>query len=154
VFPEPELILTETPKILGIDRRKMSKSYGNAIFLSDSPDEISAKVSRMITDPQRARRSDPGNPEVCNVFDFHKIYTDPATVKEIDEQCRTAGIGCVECKQKMAQGLIAALEPIREKRAYYEARPELVDEIMTDGSDKARKTARLTMGVVREAVKI
>jgi tryptophanyl-tRNA synthetase len=154
VFPEPELILTETPKILGIDRRKMSKSYGNAIFLSDTPDEISAKVSRMITDPQRAKRSDPGNPDVCNVFDFHKLYTDPETVKEIDEQCRTAGIGCVECKQKMAQGLIAALAPIREKRAYYEARPELVDEIMTDGSDKARLIARDTMEIVREAVKI
>jgi tryptophanyl-tRNA synthetase len=154
VFPEPELILTETPKILGIDRRKMSKSYGNAIFLSDSPDEISAKVSRMVTDPQRAKRSDPGNPDVCNVFDFHKLYTDPETVKEIDEQCRTAGIGCVECKQKMAQGLIAALAPIREKRTYYEARPELVDEIMREGSDKARLIARDTMEKVREAVKI
>jgi tryptophanyl-tRNA synthetase len=154
VFPEPELILTETPKILGIDRRKMSKSYGNAIFLSDSPDDIRTKVSRMITDPQRAKRSDPGNPDVCNVFDFHKLYTDSETVREIEEQCRTAGIGCVECKQKMAQGLIAALEPIREKRTYYEARPELVDEIMKDGSDKARLIARDTMEEVREAVKI
>ena len=154
VFPEPELILTETPKILGLDRRKMSKSYGNAIFLSDSPDEISAKVSRMITDPQRARRSDPGNPDVCNVFDFHKLYTDAQTVKEIDEQCRNAGIGCVECKQKMAQGLTKALEPIRTKRTYYEARPELVEDIMRDGSDKARSAARRTMEKVREAVKI
>jgi tryptophanyl-tRNA synthetase len=154
VFPEPELILTETPKILGIDRRKMSKSYGNAIFLSDSPEEINKKVSQMITDPQRARRSDPGNPDVCNVYDFHKLYTDPQTVKEIDEQCRTAGIGCVECKQKMAQGLIAALEPIREKRTYYEQRPELVEEIMVAGSNKARISARETMEVVREAVKI
>ena len=154
VFPEPELILTETPKILGIDRRKMSKSYGNAIFLSDSPEEINKKVSQMITDPQRARRSDPGNPEVCNVYDFHKLYTDPQTVKEIDEQCRGAGIGCVECKQIMARGLIAALEPIREKRAYYEQRPELVEEIMVSGSDKARISARETMEVVRTAVKI
>ena len=154
VFPEPELILTETPKILGIDRRKMSKSYGNAIFLSDSPEEISKKVSQMITDPQRARRSDPGNPDVCNVYDFHKLYTDPQTVKEIDEQCRGAGIGCVECKQIMARGLIAALEPIREKRAYYEQRPELVEEIMVSGSDKARISARETMEVVRTAVKI
>ena len=154
VFPEPELILTETPKILGIDRRKMSKSYGNAIFLSDSPDEISKKVSQMITDPQRARRSDPGNPDVCNVYDFHKLYTDQQTVKEIDEQCRTAGIGCVECKQKMARGLIAALEPIRVKRTYYEQHPELVEEIMVAGSNKARISARETMEVVREAVKI
>jgi tryptophanyl-tRNA synthetase len=154
VFPEPATILTETPKILGIDRRKMSKSYNNAIFLSDSPKEISAKVSRMITDPQRERRSDPGNPDVCNVFDFHKLYTDPQMVQEIDEQCRTAGIGCVECKQKMAQSLITALEPIREKRAYYESRPELVDDIMTEGSDRARRTARSTMEEVRAAIKI
>ena len=154
VFPVPELILTETPKILGIDRRKMSKSYGNAIFLSDSPDEIRQKVSRMITDPQRARRSDPGNPDVCNVYDFHKLYTDPQTVKEIDAQCRSAGIGCVECKQKMAEGLVAALAPIREKRAYYELRPELVEEIMIQGSNKARTAACETMEVVRAAVKI
>ena len=154
VFPEPATILTETPKILGIDRRKMSKSYNNAIFLSDSPEEISAKVARMITDPQRMKRSDPGDPDVCNVFDFHKLYTDPQVVNEIDEQCRTAGIGCVECKQKMAQGLIAALEPIREKRAYYESRPELVDDIMTEGSNRARRVARKTMDVVRAAIKI
>ena len=154
VFPEPATILTETPKILGIDRRKMSKSYNNAIFLSDSPEEISSKVSRMITDPQRAKRSDPGNPDVCNVFDFHKIYTKPDIVNEIDEQCRTAGIGCVECKQKMAQALIKALEPIREKRAYFEAQPKLVEEIMAEGGNKARKTARQTMDDVRAAVKI
>jgi tryptophanyl-tRNA synthetase len=154
VFPEPATILTETPKILGIDRRKMSKSYNNAIFLSDSPKEISAKVSRMITDPQRKRRSDPGDPDVCNVFDFHKLYTDPQIVEEIDEQCRTAGIGCVECKQKMAQGLIAAFEPIREKRTYYQSRPDLVDDIMTEGSNRARRTARSTMEDVRSAIRI
>jgi len=154
VFPEPATILTETPKILGIDRRKMSKSYNNAIFLSDSPKDISAKVSRMITDPQRKRRSDPGNPDVCNVFDFHQLYTDPQMVKEIDEQCRTAGIGCVECKQKMAQGLIAALEPIREKRSYYESQPDLVNDIMTEGSNRARRTAQSTMEDVRAAIKI
>jgi tryptophanyl-tRNA synthetase len=165
VFPEPEVILTETPKILGTDRRKMSKSYDNAIFLSDSPETISKKVAGMITDPQRARRADPGNPDVCNVFDFHKLYTDPDTVAEIDQQCRSAGIGCVECKQKMAQNLIQALEPIREKRAYYEARPQLVrayyearpqlvEEIMVEGSNSARKTAQKTMEDVREAIKI
>ena len=154
VFPEPELILTETPKILGIDRRKMSKSYGNAIFLSDSPEQISKKVAQMITDPQRARRSDPGNPDVCNVYDFHKLYTDPQTVEEIDEQCRTAGIGCVECKKIMARGLIASLKPIREKRAYYEQHPEIVEEIMIEGSNKARLSACETMEVVRAAVKI
>jgi tryptophanyl-tRNA synthetase len=154
VFPEPEVILTETPKILGTDRRKMSKSYDNAIFLSNSPDTISNKVAGMITDPQRARRTDPGNPEVCNVFDFHKLYTAPDIVTEIDQQCRTAGIGCVECKHKMAQNLVRALEPIREKRAYYEARPELVEQIMIEGSNKARETAQQTMADVRAAVKV
>ena len=154
VFPEPATILTETPKILGTDRRKMSKSYGNAIFLSDSPEEITKKVSGMITDPQRARKSDPGNPDVCNVFDFHKIYTEPQIVKEIDQQCRTAKIGCVECKQKMAKSLVKALEPIREKRAYYESRPEMVEEIMVEGSNRARKAAQETMEIVRGAIKI
>ena len=154
VFPEPETILTETPKILGTDRRKMSKSYENAIFLSDSPDEIRAKVATMITDPQRARRSDPGNPDVCNVFDFHKLYTQPDSVRQIDTQCRTAKIGCVECKQEMARNLAAALAPIRDKRAYYEQRPELVEEIMIEGSNRARKTARQTMEQVREAIQI
>ncbi len=154
VFPEPEVILTETPRILGTDRRKMSKSYDNAIFLSDSPEAIRSKVASMITDPQRARRADPGNPDVCNVFDFHKLYTGADTVAEIDQQCRSAGIGCVECKQKMAQNLIQALEPIREKRAYYEARPELVEEIMVEGSNTARQTAQKTMEEVRQAIKI
>ena len=154
VFPEPEVILTETPKILGTDRRKMSKSYDNAIFLSDTPEQISSKVSQMITDPQRARRSDPGNPDVCNVFDFHKLYTPAAMVKEIDHDCRTAQIGCVECKKKMASYLSKALEPIREKRAYFEAHPQQVDEIMADGCDRARKTARKTMESVRTAIKI
>ena len=154
VFPEPELILTETPKILGMDRRKMSKSYGNAIFLSDAPEQIREKVSRMITDPQRARRSDPGNPDVCNVFSFHKLYTPAEDVKEIDRDCRQARIGCVECKKKMAENLIVALEPVREKRAYYEAHPEQVDEVIAEGCDKAAKTARATMEDVRAAIKI
>ena len=154
VFPEPETILTETPKILGTDRRKMSKSYDNAIFLSESPEDISKKVAGMITDPQRARRSDPGNPDVCNVFDFHRLYTDPETVKNIDKQCRSAQIGCVDCKKIMAKGLISALAPIREKRAYYEARIGEVKEIMVEGSNKARNEAQKTMQEVREAVKI
>ncbi|MGD2098572.1 MAG: tryptophan--tRNA ligase [Desulfobacterales bacterium] len=154
VFPEPEVILTETPKILGIDRRKMSKSYDNAIFLSDPPDQIDTRVSQMITDPQRARRSDPGNPDVCNVFDFHKLYTPAADVREIDNACRSAQIGCVECKQKMALHLNKALEPVREKRSFYEAHPQQVDEIMADGCDRARKTAQNTMKAVRAAIKI
>jgi tryptophanyl-tRNA synthetase len=154
VFPEPEAILTPTPKILGTDRRKMSKSYDNAIYLSDSPEAIAAKVATMITDPQRMRRTDPGNPDVCNVFSFHKLYTDSGKVVEIDRQCRTAEIGCVECKQIMAKNLTTALEPIREKRAYYEQRTQEVDEIIREGNRRARKVARRTMKAVRAVVKV
>ncbi|MFZ0132931.1 MAG: tryptophan--tRNA ligase [Desulfobacterales bacterium] len=154
VFPEPEALLTETPKILGTDRRKMSKSYSNAIYLSDDPVVIAAKVAQMITDPQRARRSDPGDPDVCNVFSFHKLYTDPATVADIDRQCRAARIGCVECKKLMGANLTKALEPIRDKRHYYESRPKLVEDIMHAGSDRARQVACATMAEVRAAVKI
>ena len=153
VFPEPEAVLTQTPKILGIDRRKMSKSYNNAIYLSDSPGEIASKVSQMITDPQRARRSDPGNPDVCNVFEFHKIYTDNDTVETINTDCRSAEIGCVECKKIMAKNLIASLEPVRETRKYYEDRPELVTTIIEQGCHKARTVARQTMEAVRAAIK-
>ena len=154
VFPEPESILTKTPKILGIDRRKMSKSYNNAIFISDDPDEIETKVAKMLTDPQRARRSDPGNPDVCNVFEFHKLYSDEPVIENINKTCRTAEIGCVECKQTMAQFLKKALEPIRNKRKYYMERPQLVDDIISDGCDKARKVAQETMGEVKEAISI
>jgi len=152
VFPEPKEMLTTTPKILGMDRRKMSKSYNNAIFLKDSAEEISAKVSKMITDPQRKRQSDPGDPDVCNVFEFHKIYTEPEKVAEIDPACRSAEIGCVECKQIMADRLAKGLEPIRERRHYYEDRPDLVEEIITAGSDRARGVARQTIAEVRQVV--
>ncbi len=154
VFPEPESILTETPKILGIDGRKMSKSYDNAIYLSESSDEIAAKAARMFTDPQRARRSDPGSPEVCNVFEFHKLYSNKETVDKIDHECRRAQIGCVECKQIMADSLIKALEPIREKREYYLTRPQLVDDIIVEGGNKARNVARQTMTEVRAALNL
>ncbi|MCK4619487.1 MAG: tryptophan--tRNA ligase [Desulfobacterales bacterium] len=154
VFPEPKAILTNTPKILGLDRRKMSKSYDNAIYLFEKPDDISSKVSRMITDPQRARKNDPGNPEVCNVFEFHKLYSDKTTVDTVNKECRTAGIGCVECKKMMAKNLIRALEPIRGKREYYEGKPELLDEIIMEGNSKARKIARQTMEEVKSAVKV
>jgi tryptophanyl-tRNA synthetase len=154
VFPEPESILTQTPKILGIDGRKMSKSYDNAIFLSDSPDDISAKVAKMLTDPQRARKNDPGDPDVCNVYEFHKLYSDDKTVEKINRECRTADIGCVECKKIMAEYLIAFLEPMRQKRKDYESHPEIVDDIIADGCDKARRVARQTMTEVRAAIKI
>lgn len=154
VFPEPDAILTESSKILGLDRRKMSKSYNNAIYLSDSPEDIRAKVSTMVTDPNRARRKDPGNPEVCNVFEFHKLYSPPDVVAKINTQCRSAAIGCVECKKIMAENLVAALAPIREKRKYFEERPEAVREIISAGNEKARAVARQTMQEVRSALRI
>jgi len=154
VFPEPEAILTQTSKILGLDRRKMSKSYNNAIYLSDTPDEIEKKVSQMITDPQRMRRSDPGNPDVCNVFEFHKIYSDRKTWEAIDPQCRSAEIGCVECKKIMAENLIQAMEPLHERRAHFKSKPEQVQAIIAHGSENARAVARETMAQVRAAIKI
>ena len=154
VFPEPEAILTKTPKILGLDRRKMSKSYDNAIYLFEKPDDISSKVSRMITDPQRARKSDPGNPDVCNVFEFHKLYSDKDMIDTVNKECRTADIGCVECKKMMAKNLIKALEPIREKRDYYEGQPELLDEIIAEGSSRAREIAKQTMEEVKSAINL
>ena len=153
VFPEPDAILTPTPKVLGWDRRKMSKSYNNAIFLSDPPEEIAAKVARFITDPNRARRSDPGNPDICNVFSFHQLYTDPDKVKEIDNACRRAQIGCVECKKSMAASLIQALAPIHAKRAEYQSQPEMVEDFIIQGSRRARAIAKQTTAEVKQAIK-
>jgi tryptophanyl-tRNA synthetase len=132
----------------------MSKSYNNAIYLSDTPDVINKKVARMVTDPQRMRRSDPGNPDICNVYEFHRIYSGSETWEAIAPQCRKAEIGCVECKKIMAEALVKALEPVREKRQYYEARPDEVEALIIEGSDKARRVARQTMEEVRHAVNI
>jgi len=154
VFPVPEVLLTPTSKILGLDRRKMSKSYGNAIFLTDSDQEIDTKVSQMITDPQRARKSDPGDPAICNVFTFHEIYSAAETVETIRNDCTTAAIGCVACKRLMAEGLKKGLEPIRAKRRELESDMGKVKEIMADGNQRSRAIAQATMEEVREAVKI
>jgi len=152
VFPEPDAILTQTPKILGLDRRKMSKSYNNAIYLSDSPEEVTAKVSQMITDPQRARKSDPGNPDICNVYEFHKLYTDPETTANIAKDCRSAAVGCVDCKKIMARNLLEALVPVHEKRDYYNNHPDLVEDIIKEGCNKASTVARQTMTEVRNVI--
>lgn len=154
VFPEPESLLAKTPKILGLDRRKMSKSYGNAIMLSDSEKDIMTKVSQMITDPERIKKTDPGHPEICNVFDFHKIYSTANEVCEIEAACRKGEIGCVACKKQMGVNLSACLAPIRKRREYYADNLNLVEEIMVAGSDKARAEAEETMVFVRDAVKI
>lgn len=154
VFPVPDVLLTPTSKLLGIDRRKMSKSYGNAIFLTDTDKEIDAKVGEMITDPQRARKTDPGDPDICNLFSYHEIYTDDETIENIRSGCRSAQIGCVECKRMMASTLKTGLEPIRAKRRDLEADIDRVKEIMEEGNRKSRTIARKTMEEVRDAVKI
>ena len=154
IFPEPDTLLAPTSKLLGIDRRKMSKSYDNAIFLTDTEDEIRAKTSQMITDPQRARRTDPGNPEICNVFSFHEIYTPQETVERISAECRKALIGCVECKNLMAENLIAALAPIQAKRRELESDMDRVRDIIEKGNSRAESIAKKTMTEVREAIRI
>ncbi len=154
VFPVPEPYLTQTPKLLGTDNRKMSKSYGNAIFLSDENDVVSKKVMEMVTDPQRKTRKDPGDPEVCNVFSFHRIFSPNELVLRIDSECRTAGIGCVECKKLMAENLLKFIEPIRERRKEIETKEGLVDDILEEGRRRASSIASETMERVREAIGI
>jgi tryptophanyl-tRNA synthetase len=149
---EPEAMLTQTPRIPGLDGRKMSKSYGNAITLSESDADIRAKTKVMVTDPARKRRSDPGNPDVCPVYDWHKLFSPPETLKWAAEGCRTAGIGCIECKAAMADNLIKWIAPIRERRVEYEKNPRRVLELIDAGSQRARVEAVKTMTRVREAV--
>jgi tryptophanyl-tRNA synthetase len=154
VFTVPDVLLTPTSKILGLDRRKMSKSYGNAIYFTDRDEEIDKKISQMITDPNRARRSDPGDPGICNVFSFHEIYTPSQRVQAIQVECRSAGIGCVDCKKIMGANLKEALKPMKEIRRELTSDLDRVKEIMAQGNERARKIARETMAEVREAVKI
>ena len=152
VLTEPEVMLTHTPRIPGLDGRKMSKSYGNAITLSESDAEIRAKTKVMVTDPARKRRTDPGNPDVCPVYDWHKLFSTRETLEWAAQGCRTAGIGCIECKAKMADHLIEWITPVRERRVEYEKHPGRVLEILDEGSKKARVVAQGTMERVRKAV--
>jgi tryptophanyl-tRNA synthetase len=152
ILREPDVLLTRTPRVPGLDGRKMSKSYGNAITLSESDDDIRKKTKVMVTDPARRRRTDPGNPDVCPVYDWHKLFSTPETLKWSAEGCRTAGIGCIECKAKMADHLIQWIAPIRKRRVEYEQHPARVLEIIDEGSKRARKVAQGTMHHVREAV--
>ena len=149
---EPAVMLTRTPRIPGLDGRKMSKSYGNAITLSESDEEIRKKTKVMVTDPARKRRSDPGNPDVCPVYDWHRLFSPQPTLEWAAEGCRTAGIGCIECKAKMADHLIEWIAPIRERRAQYGRNPARVLEVIDAGSLAARRVAKGTMERVREAV--
>ncbi|HJZ64015.1 MAG TPA: hypothetical protein VKD70_06835 [Candidatus Acidoferrum sp.] len=149
---EPQVMLTRTPRIPGLDGRKMSKSYGNAITLSESDDDIRKKTKVMVTDPARKRRTDPGNPDVCPVYDWHKLFSSPATLEWAAQGCRTAGIGCIECKAKMADHLIEWIAPIRERRLEYEKHPKRVLEVIDGGSKRARAEAQKNIARVREAV--
>jgi tryptophanyl-tRNA synthetase len=149
IFPEPEVLLTEAQKVPGLDGRKMSKSYGNAVFLSDTPQEIDQKLSRMMTDPARVRRSDPGEPEKCPAFQLHKIYCTPEEIEQVSVGCRTAGIGCLECKKVMIKHVIDDLAPFREKRVHYEKKPAEVEKILAEGTDVAQQAAAATMTEVR-----
>jgi tryptophanyl-tRNA synthetase len=152
VLKQPGHLLTETPRLPGTDGRRMAKSYGNAIWLGDPPDDIRSKVRNMMTDPQRQRRIDPGRPEVCPVFAWHKLFSSTETVAWADQGCRTAGIGCVDCKKAMAENLVKWIEPIQARRKEFEAQPQKVWDILEGGNQKAHATAQRTMKRVRHAV--
>jgi tryptophanyl-tRNA synthetase len=154
VFPEPQPLLTETPKVPGLDGRKMSKSYNNALYLTDTPEHIDSKIKVMMTDPARQRRSDPGNPEVCPVFDFHKIFSPPEAIALVDRECRTAGIGCIDCKKMMSTNLLQDMRPILDKRRELGERPQEVLAVFEAGSKKAQQAAQATMAEVRQAMKL
>ncbi|MDA8235523.1 MAG: tryptophan--tRNA ligase [Clostridia bacterium] len=153
IFPEPKTLLAEVSLLPGVDGRKMSKSYNNEIAISATTEEIQSRVNAMITDPARVRKTDPGNPEVCVVYTYQKLYN-PGETAEIAEGCRTAQIGCVACKKKLTAVIDGFLSPFREKRQQLLANPGQVDEILATGAEKARKVAQATLAEVREAVKI
>jgi tryptophanyl-tRNA synthetase len=154
VFPEPQPLLTPTPRLPGTDGRKMSKSYGNAIYLSDPEPVVREKVSNMITDPARKRRSDPGNPDICPVFAYHKLCSPKETVGMVNVECRRAGIGCVDDKKLMANNLVQFLAPFQERRAPYDKNPTAVWDVLEQGSKRASVTAEETMDGVRSAMNL
>ncbi len=152
ILPEPQPLLTDTPKVLGLDGQKMSKSYGNAVLLREEPDEITRKIRTMQTDPARVHRSDPGTPEKCPVWSLHRIYSDQSLQAWVQQGCTTAGIGCLECKQPLIEAIIAEQEPIRERAQKYLDDPSLVRAVVADGCERARKFAEETMRDVREVM--
>ncbi|HEV8613929.1 MAG TPA: tryptophan--tRNA ligase [Methylomirabilota bacterium] len=154
VFPEPDAKLTEIPKVPGTDGRKMSKSYGNTIELADSEAEVRQKIRPMMTDPARKRRTDPGNPDICPVFDLHRIFTPPADKEYCATGCRTAGIGCLDCKDVLLEHMLPVLGKIRERRQQFAEKPNAIVEILHEGSRRARAVAQQTMAEVRDAVKL
>ena len=152
---EPKAVLSSNKRIKGLDGNdKMGKSLGNAIYLSDSEEEITKKVMGALTDPGRIKKDDLGNPDICMVAYYHNLFTKPEDVKKICEECRAGKRGCVACKRELAKNIIEELRPIREKRKYYEERPELLEKILKEGTEKARKIAKETMKKVKEAMKL
>ena len=154
VFPEPQALFTETPKVPGLDGRKMSKSYGNTIGLTASADEIRALAMTMFTDPNRIRRKDPGDPDVCNLYQFHRLFSDEETKTRVDRECRSATIGCVEDKKLIAEIMIETLRPIRAKREEIDKNPEIVWDALRRGNARAAERTEATMRLVRDAMKI
>jgi tryptophanyl-tRNA synthetase len=154
VLVEPQAYLTEDPKILGTDGRKMSKSYGNAIELGEEPESARKKIMAAVTDPARKRRMDPGNPEICGIYYLHRAYSSKETIALVDRECRTAGIGCVDCKKLLLGNLIPALEKHRAARAELDRNPGRIDELVQLGTQKAERVAEETMVKVRAAVKL
>src|SRR5262245_29475827 len=154
VFPEPKTLLTPTPRMPGTDGRKMSKSYGNAIYLKESPEAVREKLRPMVTDPARVRRTDKGDPDNCPVFDLHRAFSTPETQRWSAHGCRTAGIGCIDCKMRLADHLVERLAAIHARRPEYASRPDTVWDILREGATKARETTRATMEEVRAAMKI
>jgi tryptophanyl-tRNA synthetase len=154
VFPEPQPLFTATPKVPGLDGRKMSKSYGNTIPLTASADEIRTLVSTMFTDPNRIRRTDPGNPDICNLFQFHKLFSDDATIARVDHECRTAQIGCVQDKKLLTEIIIENLAPMRARREEINRNPSMVWDTLRDGNRIARERAAETLDAVRKAMRI
>ncbi|MHB1187944.1 tryptophan--tRNA ligase [Thiobacillus sp.] len=152
ILAEPEALLTEASKMPGLDGQKMSKSYGNMIALREDPEMVTKKIRTMPTDPARVRRTDPGNPANCPVWQFHQVYSDDSTRQWVTAGCISAGIGCIECKQPVIDAVLAELAPIRERAAYYEDNPDQVRNILADGCEKAQELARDTMRDVREAM--
>lgn len=152
ILPEPQVLLTPESKIPGLDGQKMSKSYHNTITLREEPADIERKLRTMPTDPARVRRSDPGEPEKCPVWQFHKVYSNEATREWVQQGCRSAGIGCLECKQPVIDAVQAELKPIRERARDYEANPDLVRNIVEEGCEVAREVAADTLDDVRRAM--
>jgi tryptophanyl-tRNA synthetase len=155
VLIEPQVKHTEIKKVLGIDgREKMSKSLNNHIELASTPEETTARVREMVTDPARIRRTDPGDPDVCNVYTMHKIFSPQAEVEMVNVECRRAGIGCVDCKKLLARNLNTHLEPFRSRRAEFASKPGYVQDVLKDGAQRARTIAQNTMEEVREAMQL